>query len=61
VPVMTVHDELVYTVRAGGKDYLKELMLEAPPWAGGLPLAGESKMMRRYGVPLLPVVVDNAA
>jgi hypothetical protein len=25
-------------------------MLEAPPWAGGLPLAGENKVMWRYGV-----------
>ena len=30
---------------------LKALMLEAPPWAGGLPLAGEHKIMWRYGVP----------
>ena len=27
-------------------------MLEPPPWAGGLPLAGEAKIMRRYGVNL---------
>jgi len=52
VPCMTVHDELVYPVRVGGKEYLKDIMLEAPPWAGGLPLAGEAKMMRRYGVEL---------
>ena len=32
--------------------HLTDLMLEPPPWAGGLPLAGESKMMRRYGVNL---------
>jgi DNA polymerase len=50
VPCMTVHDELVYPVRPGGKEYLKEIMLEPPPWAGGLPLAGEAKIMRRYGV-----------
>ena len=54
VPCMTVHDELVYPVSAryAAEDTprLKALMLEAPPWAGGLPLAGESKIMRRYGV-----------
>jgi DNA polymerase len=63
VPVMTVHDELVYTLDAAahGWSQMLELMLEPPPWAGGLPLDGESKMMRRYGVPLLPVVMDNAA
>jgi DNA polymerase bacteriophage-type len=48
VPCMSVHDELVYAVEKP-KD-LESLMLEPPPWAGGLPLAGESKMMRRYGV-----------
>jgi len=52
VPVMTVHDELVYSMVPGGKEYLKEIMLEPPPWAGGLPLAGEAKIMRRYGVEL---------
>jgi DNA polymerase bacteriophage-type len=48
-PCMTVHDELVYT--QVDIDVMEDLMLEAPPWAGGLPLAGESKLMRRYGVP----------
>jgi DNA polymerase len=52
VPVMTVHDELVYSMVPGGKEDLKEIMLEPPPWAGGLPLAGEAKIMRRYGVEL---------
>jgi DNA polymerase len=53
VPCMTVHDELVYPTASalpGDLQILKDLMLEAPPWAGGLPLAGESKIMRRYGV-----------
>jgi DNA polymerase len=54
VPAMTVHDELVYAlpqkaVPLNVPRYL-DLMLEAPPWAGGLPLAGEHKIMRRYGV-----------
>ena len=61
VPCMTVHDELVYPVRVGGKEYLKEIMLEPPPWAGGLPLAGESKIMRRYGVELSLGTVDIRA
>ena len=52
VPCMTVHDELVYAVSIfeGQHDAMSDLMLEPPPWAGGLPLAGESKIMRRYGV-----------
>jgi DNA polymerase len=54
VPCMTVHDELVYAVtdKATTADLqgLEALMLEPPPWAGGLPLAGENKSMRRYGV-----------
>jgi DNA polymerase len=50
VPCMTVHDELVYPVTGGTHQYMTDLMLEPPPWAGGLPLAGESKVMRRYGV-----------
>jgi DNA polymerase bacteriophage-type len=53
VPCMTVHDELVYAVpRDAAEDWLRALydvVLEPPPWAGGLPLAGESKIMRRYG------------
>jgi hypothetical protein len=58
VPCMTVHDELVYPVLWGPKAGpglpmlrdLQDLMLEPPPWAGGLPLAGEHKIMRRYGI-----------
>jgi DNA polymerase len=52
VPCMTVHDELVYTVDAGVKSwsFMEATMLEPPPWAGGLPLAGENKVMRRYSV-----------
>jgi DNA polymerase len=50
VPCMTVHDELVYARQQAGQCDLHALMLEAPPWAGGLPLAGESKTMKRYGV-----------
>jgi DNA polymerase len=66
VPCMTVHDELVYPVldindMEIGLIGLRRLMLEPPPWAGGLPLAGEHKIMRRYGVPLPPVAIVNAA
>jgi len=53
VPCMSVHDELVYAVTA--RDHLSELhasMLEPPPWAGGLPLAGEFRVAQRYGVPI---------
>ena len=49
VPCMTVHDELVYATTAGTKRYMADAMLEPPPWAGGLPLAGEHKIVRRYG------------
>jgi DNA polymerase len=54
-PCMSVHDELVYALRREphvGQEVIdfRDLMLEAPPWAGGLPLAGENKVMWRYGV-----------
>ena len=49
VPCMSVHDELVYAVRAGTPQTMADVMLEPPPWAGGLPLAGEHKIVRRYG------------
>ena len=56
VPCMTVHDELVYAISGQyaveDSPALEKLMLEPPPWAGGLPLAGEHKIMRRYGVPI---------
>jgi DNA polymerase len=52
VPCMTVHDELVYALVTNPMScrVLHDMMLEAPPWAGGLPIAGESKLMERYGV-----------
>jgi DNA polymerase len=64
VPCMTVHDELVYPIPAAGVlskalNILRGLMLEAPPWAGGLPLAGEHKIMRRYGVAGLAAAIAN--
>ena len=60
---MTVHDELVYPLdrAAHGWSQLEALMLEAPPWAGGLPLAGEHKMMRRYGVPAPSLAIAKVA
>jgi DNA polymerase len=62
VPCMTVHDELVYPVKPTQMSFrnLMAMMLEAPPWAGGLPLAGESKIMRRYGVSATPLAVAVA-
>jgi DNA polymerase len=62
VPCMTVHDELVYSLAnpQGAGPVLWDLMLEAPPWAGGLPLAGEHKIMRRYGVSAPPTVIAKA-
>ena len=60
VPCMTVHDELVYPVKpVFPLQHMHQLMLEAPPWAGGLPLAGEHKIMRRYGVAGLAAVIAN--
>jgi len=38
---------------------LRDMMLEAPPWAGGLPLAGEHKIMRRYGVAASYMAIAN--
>ena len=61
VPCMTVHDELVYAIARNTLNDLKAGMLESPPWAGGLPLAGEHKIQRRYGVPIQPVAIANAA
>ena len=49
VPLMTVHDELVYW-EGGDGEALERLMKEAPMWAGGLPIDGEVKVMSRYGV-----------
>ena len=61
VPCMTVHDELVYPVtKHTDLQMLYDWMLEAPPWAGGLPLAGEHKIMRRYGVSATPLGVAVA-
>ena len=50
-PLMTIHDELVYALQneADGEE-LRNLMLEVPEWAGGLPIAGEAKLMSRYGL-----------
>ena len=60
VPCMTVHDELVYPVGVGDDlTDMRCLMLEAPPWAGGLPLAGEHKIMRRYGVAVQDMAVAS--
>ena len=63
VPCMTVHDELVYPIPAWALNdttmKLHALMLEPPPWAGGLPLAGEHKIMRRYGVAVQDMAIAS--
>ena len=61
VPCMTVHDELVYPIdrAASSWSHMEALMLEPPPWAGGLPLAGEHKIMRRYGVAVPSMTIAN--
>lgn len=53
VPAMTVHDDLTYPIQQGDdvSEY-EQVVLEAPPWGGGLPIAGESKIVSRYGVAL---------
>jgi DNA polymerase len=62
IPLMTVHDELVYALpvlpamplhQHAQTELLKNLMLEPPVWAGGLPIAGEAKTMTRYGVKMV--------
>ena len=68
VPVMTVHDELVYSIaltdvagpqKAG--DSIEQVVMEAPAWAGGLPIDGEAKWMQRYGAGIpLDVVCGTA-
>lgn len=62
-PCMSVHDELVYAVVPSSVLYrtIQDLMLEPPPWAGGLPLAGEHKTMRRYGVALPYLAIAKAS
>jgi DNA polymerase I-like protein with 3'-5' exonuclease and polymerase domains len=50
---MTVHDEAVWewpeaTAKAAA-DELQQRMETVPAWAGGLPLASEIKISRRYG------------
>jgi DNA polymerase bacteriophage-type len=74
VPLMTVHDEIVYPLKSQARfstrvkaqqqgthcidryllSQLEKLALEAPTWSAGLPIAGEVKIMSRYGVLLKP-------
>jgi DNA polymerase bacteriophage-type len=49
VPLMTVHDEIVYAAGASN-GALEKLVRQSPSWAGGLPIDGEVKLMSRYGV-----------
>ena len=45
--VLHIHDEIVVEVPEAVD--LEKVMCEPPPWATGLPLAVEAKVMRRYG------------
>ena len=49
--IVTVHDEIVIEVDSpdDAKQQLEKIMVSTPLWAEGLPLAAESKIMRRYG------------
>jgi DNA polymerase len=52
LPVMTVHDDIVWEVPTGAVMEAEGLrqVVEAPPaWASGLPIASEIKISRRYG------------
>jgi DNA polymerase len=51
--VLHVHDEVVLEVAEDDADQaqetLRRVMVEAPPWAQGLPLDAEVAVMQRYG------------
>ena len=51
--VAHVHDEIIVECNADEAEYtarrVHQIMTEAPPWAAGLPLAAEGKVMLRYG------------
>jgi DNA polymerase len=53
LPVMTVHDEIVWEVpeerSAWTADGLRNTVETVPVWAPGLPLASDVKILRRYG------------
>jgi DNA polymerase len=52
-PIMSVHDEIVWEVpergAAGTAVVLRDLMIRGASWSGGLPLAAEYKISRRFG------------
>ena len=52
-PVLSVHDELVFEVDAAeaqrSLSAITELMERTPPWAQGLPVKADVKLMSRYG------------
>jgi DNA polymerase len=52
-PIMTVHDEIVWEVperdAAGTAAVLRDLMIRGASWSGGLPLAAEYKISKRFG------------
>lgn len=54
-PVLTVHDEMVcelpksqYPTAKDAADKVKQVMLQVPPWAAGLPLAADASAGPRY-------------
>jgi len=49
VPVLTVHDELVWETYEVSESGLKFLVDGVPPWASGLPVASELHIGFRYG------------
>jgi len=53
LPVMTVHDEIVWEVLEATADStaatLQSIVETVPLWASGLPLASDVKILRRYG------------
>jgi DNA polymerase bacteriophage-type len=53
LPLMTVHDEIVWEVPEGEADALAHALQTCvetvPVWAAGLPLASDVKILRRYG------------
>jgi DNA polymerase len=47
-PVLTVHDEVVSECVGGNVDEFKNLMVQSPAWAKGLPIAAEAWSGSRY-------------
>lgn len=53
-PLVTIHDEIICEPTAtlisdAGVKILQSCMTQAPPWAAGLPIAADCKVLTRYG------------